>query len=70
SPLDAGPVPPDAETTVREQIHPGAKRCYQRGLEVDPTQVGRIVIAVQVDPSGTVADASVAVNSGLSARYD
>jgi hypothetical protein len=68
TPLDAGVVPPSAEATVREQIHPGAKRCYQHGLEVDPAQAGRLVIALQVDSSGRVADASVALNDGLSAQ--
>jgi hypothetical protein len=57
----------NAEAVIRSQIHPGAKRCYQRGLETDPTQSGRIVILIKVSPSGEVDSASVASNSGLSA---
>ena len=57
----------NAEAIIRSQIHPGAKRCYQRGLESDPTQSGRIVILIRVSPSGEVDSASVASNSGLSA---
>ena len=57
----------NAEAVIRSQIHPGAKRCYQKGLESDPTQAGRIVILIKVGPSGEVDSASVASNSGLSA---
>ncbi len=56
----------NAEAIIRSQIHPGAKRCYQKGLESDPTQSGRIVIMIKVSPSGEVDSASVASNSGLS----
>ena len=56
----------NAEAVIRSQIHPGAKRCYQKGLESDPTQAGRIVILIKVSPSGEVDSASVASNSGLS----
>jgi hypothetical protein len=56
----------NAEAIIRSQIHPGAKRCYQKGLESDPTQSGRIVIMIKVAPSGEVDSASVASNSGIS----
>jgi len=56
----------NAEAVIRSQIHPGAKRCYQKGLENDPTQSGRIVIMIKVSPSGEVDSASVGSNSGLS----
>lgn len=54
-----------AERTVRTQIWPGAKRCYLEALKTDPAQHGRIVLLLQIDPSGSVADASVASNTGL-----
>jgi TonB family protein len=57
----------NAEAVIRSQIHPGARRCYQKGLESDPTQSGRIVILIKVSPSGEVDSASVASNSGISA---
>jgi hypothetical protein len=57
----------DAEAVIRSQIHPGARRCYQKGLEADPTQAGRVVILIKVSPSGEVDSANVASNSGLSA---
>ena len=44
----------NAEAVIRSQIHPGAKKCYQRGLESDPTQAGKIVILIKVAPSGEV----------------
>jgi hypothetical protein len=57
----------NAEAVIRSQIHPGAKRCYQTGLNSDPTQSGRLVILIKVAPSGEVDSVSVSSNSGLSA---
>jgi len=57
----------NAEAVIRRDIHPGAKRCYQKGLEADPTQSGKIVVLIKVAPNGEVDSASVASNSGLSA---
>lgn len=31
------------ESVIRSQIFPAAKRCYQRGLEEDPTQSGKLL---------------------------
>jgi hypothetical protein len=56
----------NAEAVIRSQIHPGAKRCYQQGLESDPTQSGRLVILIKVSPSGEVDSVSTQSNSGLS----
>jgi hypothetical protein len=58
----------DAEHTVRTQIWPGVRRCYQLALRADPTEHGRIVILIRVEPSGAVGDASIASNAGLSER--
>ncbi|HZU84137.1 MAG TPA: AgmX/PglI C-terminal domain-containing protein [Polyangiaceae bacterium] len=58
----------NAEAVIRSQIHPGAKKCYQRGLESDPTQAGKIVILIKVAPSGEVDTATVQSNAGLSAQ--
>jgi hypothetical protein len=57
----------NAEAVIRSQIHPGAKKCYQRGLESDPTQAGKIVILIKVAPNGEVDAATVQSNSGISA---
>jgi membrane protein involved in colicin uptake len=57
----------NAEAVIRSQIHPGAKKCYQRGLESDPTQAGKIVILIKVAPSGEVDTATVQSNTGISA---
>lgn len=56
----------NAEAIIRTQIFPGAKRCYQKGLESDPTQSGKLVISIKVAPSGEVDSVSPASNSGLS----
>jgi hypothetical protein len=58
----------NAEAVIRSQMFPGAKRCYQKGLETDPTQAGKLVILVKVAPSGEVDSATVSSNSGLSAQ--
>ena len=70
--VDLGPssmsVPvSNAEAVIRSQIFPGAKRCYQRGLEQDPTQAGKLVILIKVSPSGEVDSATASSNTGLSA---
>ncbi len=57
----------NSEAIIRSQIFPGAKRCYQKGLESDPTQAGKLVVLIKVAPSGEVDSASVASNSGLAA---
>jgi hypothetical protein len=57
----------NAEATIRSQIMPGAKRCYQRGLETDPSQAGKLVILIKVAPSGEVDSANPTTNTGLSA---
>jgi hypothetical protein len=63
---DSGVPVSNAELVIRQQIHPGAKRCYQRGLDIDPTLVGRIVIFLRVDASGAVAESRVATILGMS----
>jgi hypothetical protein len=55
----------NAEAIIRGQLHPRAKRCYQKGLESDPTLSGRIVIIIKVGPSGEVDSASPSVSGNL-----
>ena len=56
----------NAEATIRNQIHPGARRCYQTGLGVDANQSGKLMLLIRVGPSGEVQSASVTSNTGLS----
>jgi hypothetical protein len=56
----------NAEAVIRTQIQPGAKRCYQKGLETDPSQSGKLVILIKVAPSGEVDSVSAESNTGLS----
>ena len=58
----------NAEAVIRGQIHPGAKRCYQQGLESDPTQAGKLIILIKVAPSGEVDSVTASSNSGLSSN--
>ncbi len=64
-PVLSAPVP-DAEAVIRRQIEPGAKRCYEKGLDSDPTQSGKLVLAIRVAPSGEVDSATVSSRAGLS----
>jgi hypothetical protein len=64
--LPPGSVVPNLEAAIRAQIHPGAKRCYQRGLAVNPTQSGKLVLVLKLSPSGEVASTSFTTNTGLS----
>jgi hypothetical protein len=66
TPALSAPVP-NAEAVIRRQIEPGAKRCYQKGLDSDPTQSGKLVLSIRVAPSGEVDSATVSSNAGLSA---
>jgi TonB family protein len=58
-------VVPDANLTIRTQIHPGAQRCFEYGLALSPHD-GRLVIRVEVGPEGDVDSADVSVNDGIS----
>jgi outer membrane biosynthesis protein TonB len=69
--VDTGPASANVpianmESVIRSQIFPAARKCYQRGLENDPNQSGKLIVAIKVDPSGEVSSASVVSNSGLS----
>jgi hypothetical protein len=55
----------DAGGTVQWQIIPGARRCYQRALERDPSQAGSMAIVVQINPSGAVDSATAPDGDGL-----
>ena len=44
------------------------KRCYEKGLDLDPNQAGQIVVTMRVTPDGEVTSASLEGKSGLSAR--
>jgi hypothetical protein len=68
------PAPTDAQVrdglaVVRGQIHPGAKRCFQqgldRGLRLAPGATGRIVIRLHVAPDGAVDTSTIASNDGM-----
>jgi len=48
-----------ADISERVEVHrPEARACYEAGHSVDPTLEGRVIINFEIDPSGTVLDAS------------
>jgi outer membrane biosynthesis protein TonB len=65
APLESSPVP-NAEATIHRLIEPGARRCYDNGLRVNPTQSGRLVLNLKIAANGEVDSADIAQNSGLS----
>lgn len=58
----------NADAVIRGGLHPRARACYNAGLKEDPNQSGRVVITIQVGPSGDVTGASAAQCSGLSPK--
>jgi hypothetical protein len=58
----------NAEAVIVAQIQPGARRCYQRGLDADPTQSGKLSLLIKIAPSGEVDGVTVTGNTGLSAQ--
>jgi outer membrane biosynthesis protein TonB len=57
----------NAEAVIRSGLFPAAKRCYQTGLNSDPTLSGRVSLTIQVGPSGEVSGVT-ASQSGLNAQ--
>jgi hypothetical protein len=53
---------------VRAQIQPGARCCYQRGLEHDPNQRGALVLLLRLTSDGGVASATTTKGDGLSSQ--
>jgi outer membrane biosynthesis protein TonB len=58
----------DAVATIRREISPRARRCFQRALQHGGTQQGKLVIQVHVDRNGKVDGSVVVRNTGLSAN--
>jgi hypothetical protein len=74
-PVDVHEDPPvlsgsvaNAEAVIRSQIHPGARRCYQSGIDSDPEQSGKLMVLIRIGPSGEVQSATLQSNTGLSPR--
>jgi hypothetical protein len=68
----ATPVPPpgnakvaDLESVIRRDLVLPVKRCYQKDLANNPDEAGKIVVALDIDSSGDVANASAASIEGL-----
>jgi hypothetical protein len=58
------PVPNAAAVLARNSAR--FRACYNRGLQMDPTQAGRVTLLIHVAPDGQVESVSVASNTGLS----
>ena len=56
----------DAEAVIHSQIQPGAKRCYRKGLGIDGSLSGTLVILIKVAPDGQVESVGGGSNTGLS----
>ena len=56
----------NAEAVIRKELYPRARRCYQKSLDVDPTQAGKIVLNIRVAPSGEVSSVGTEVRGNLS----
>jgi TonB family protein len=56
----------NADTVIRGQLTPRARRCYRKGLETDPLLTGRVVLGIHVAADGTVDSVKVVKSNGLS----
>lgn len=55
----------DADSVIAK-LRPRFRKCYQDGLNIDPTMSGKAVLAVKIGPNGEVQSTSVESNEGLS----
>jgi hypothetical protein len=58
----------NAEAVIRGQIAPAARQCFNRGLQEDPTQSGKVIVTIRVGPSGEVESASPSVQGNISPK--
>jgi hypothetical protein len=64
-PVLSAPVA-NAEAVIRRELYPRARRCYQKGIDRDSTQAGKIVLFIRVAPSGDVSSVGSEVHGNLS----
>jgi len=56
----------NAEAVIRRELYPRARRCYQKGIDQDASQAGKIVLSIKVAPSGEVSSVGTQVQGNLS----
>ena len=56
----------NAEAVIRRELYPRARRCYQRALDIDSTQAGKVLLTLRVGASGEVASVGAESRGGLS----
>jgi hypothetical protein len=54
----------NAEAVIRSQLQPRARACYNAALAADPTISGKLVLNIQVAPSGEVSGVSASGMGG------
>lgn len=64
-PSTVGGTISDADRVVAK-LRPRFKKCYQDGLNVNPTMSGKAVFVAKVGPNGEVSSTDIASNDGLS----
>ena len=63
---DAGSGPTSNADVVIEASRASFRRCYQAGLNVDPTMEGKVLISAKLSPTGEVLSSDVTFLEGLS----
>jgi hypothetical protein len=66
-PISAGTGPADAASVVA-RLRPGFRSCYNKGLRVDPTMSGRVMLTAKVSTNGEVASTEATDAVGLSSE--
>lgn len=57
---------PNADRVVAG-LRPRFRRCYEAGLNIDPSMSGKLLISAEIAPDGSVTKADASQNTGLSA---
>jgi hypothetical protein len=63
-PVASTPVQ-NADSVMNQRFFPMARACYQNGLREDPHQAGRLVVAFEIAPDGTVVSTIPLIVAGL-----
>ena len=68
-PASAAPHVANAEATIAA-LRAGLRTCYNKGLMMDPTMEGRLVISIRIAPDGATSSASKVGGTGLSPEVE
>ena len=57
----------DPDRALAVSLKPRMRTCAMRGLALDPSELGKVVVSATLDASGNVTATSLTTNNGLAA---